>query len=61
VALRIGAVVGDVRRLLQAEVHAGERAATRAVREETDSLKRKLRGQVAAAFSTKGRGIANAG
>lgn len=59
-ALRIGAVVGDVRRLLQAEVRAGERAATRAVREETETLKRELRGQVASAFGTKGTGIANA-
>jgi Family of unknown function (DUF6441) len=58
--VRIGAVIGDVRRLLQAEVRAGERAATRAVREETDALKRELRGQVAAAFGTKGRGIASA-
>lgn len=58
--MRIGAVVGDVRRLLQAEVRAGERAATRAVRDETDALKRELRGQVAATFGAKGRGIANA-
>jgi hypothetical protein len=30
------------------------------VREETEALKRELRGQVAAAFGAKGRGIANA-
>lgn len=58
--MRIGAVVGDVRRLLQAEVRAGERAATRAVREEIGALKRELRGQVADAFGAKGRGIVNA-
>jgi hypothetical protein len=58
--VRIGAAIGDLRRLLQAEVRAGERAATRALREETDSLKRELRGQVTAAFGGKGRGIANA-
>lgn len=59
-ALRIAAVVGDLRSRLQAEVRAGERAATRAVREETEGLKRELRGQAAAAFGAKGRGIANA-
>lgn len=58
--MRIATVVGDLRRDLQAEVRAGERAATRAVREETDALKRELRAQVSSAFGAKARGIANA-
>ena len=58
--MRIEAVVGDIRRLLAAEVAAGERAATQAVRAETEALKRELREQVVAAFGGKGRGIANA-
>jgi Family of unknown function (DUF6441) len=58
--MRIRAVVGDLRGMLAAEVRAGERAATQAVRAETDALKRELRDQVVTAFGAKGRGIANA-
>ncbi|HYZ32407.1 MAG TPA: DUF6441 family protein, partial [Crenalkalicoccus sp.] len=58
--MRIGAIVSDLRRVLAAEVAAGERAATQAVRTETEALKRELREQVVAAFGGKGRGIANA-
>ena len=58
--MRIEAVIGDLRRVLAAEVAAGERAATQAVRTETEALKRELRGQVIAAFGGKARGIANA-
>lgn len=58
--MRLRAAVGDLRGALAAEVRAGERAATRAVREETSALQKELRGQVTAAFGAKGRGIANA-
>nr|WP_246524035.1 DUF6441 family protein [Neoroseomonas eburnea] len=42
------------------EVRAGERAASRAVRAETDALKTELRGQVTGTLGGKARGIANA-
>lgn len=58
--MQIDAVIGDIRRVLAAEVAAGERAAAQAVRTETEALKRELRAQVIAAFGGKGRGIANA-
>jgi hypothetical protein len=58
--MRIGAVVSDLRRLLAAEVVAGERAATQAVKVKTEALKKELRGQVVAAFGGQGRGLANA-
>ncbi|MBX6386203.1 MAG: hypothetical protein IRZ07_25065 [Microbispora sp.] len=58
--MRLSAAIGDLRQALAAEVRAGERAATGAVREGTEALKRELRGQVLAAFGGKGRGIANA-
>jgi len=58
--MRIGAIVGDLRAALAAEVRAGERAATDAVRTETEALKRELREQVVQAFGGEGRGIANA-
>jgi hypothetical protein len=58
--VRLGAVVGDLRKALAEEVRAGERAATRAVRDETAALQRELRGQVTASLGGKARGIANA-
>jgi hypothetical protein len=58
--VRLGAIVGDLRRALAEEVRAGERAATRAVRDETAALQRELRGQVTASLGGKARGIANA-
>ena len=58
--MRLSAAIGDLRQALAAEVRAGERAATGAVRTETEALKRELRGQVLAAFGGRGRGIANA-
>lgn len=58
--MKLTAAIGDLRRVLAAEVAAGERAATRAVRTETDALKKELREQVVSAFGGKGRGIANA-
>ena len=58
--MRLAAAIGDLRQALAAEVRAGERAATGAVREGTEALKRELRGQVVAAFGSRGRGIANA-
>jgi hypothetical protein len=54
------AVTGSLAAILAAEVRAGERAAMRAVRAETERLKRELREQVVSAFGTRGRGIANA-
>ena len=41
-------------------MRAGERAASRAVRQETEALKQELRTQVTTAFGGKARGIANA-
>jgi len=58
--VRLAAAIGDLRQALAAEVRAGERAATGAVREGTEALKRELRGQVLAAFGGRGRGLANA-
>ena len=58
--MRLAAAIGDLRQALAAEVRAGERAATGAVREGTEALKRELRGQVLAAFGGRGRGLANA-
>ncbi|WBV43514.1 DUF6441 family protein [Pseudoroseomonas cervicalis] len=58
--MRLAAAIGDLRQALAAEVRAGERAATQAVGEGTEALKRELRGQVLAAFGGKGRGLANA-
>ena len=58
--MRLGAVVGDLRKALAEEVRAGERAATRAVRDETAILQRELRGQVTASLGGKARGIASA-
>jgi hypothetical protein len=59
--MRIGAsITGDLRKALAAEVRAGERAASRAIREETETLKRELRQQVTGALGGKARGIANA-
>ncbi len=58
--MRLSAVVGDLRKALAEEVRAGERAATRAVRDETAALQRELRSQVTASLGGKARGIANA-
>lgn len=58
--MRLLTAIGDVRRVLAVEVRAGERAATQAVRSETEALKRELREQVTTAFTGKGRGIAQA-
>jgi hypothetical protein len=58
--VRLAAAIGDLRQALAAEVRAGERAATGAVREGTEAQKRELRGQVLAAFGGRGRGLANA-
>ncbi|MBB5691940.1 hypothetical protein FHS88_004107, partial [Roseomonas alkaliterrae] len=58
--MRLTAIVGDLRKALAEEVRAGERAASRAVRAETDALKTELRGQVTASLGGKARGIANA-
>ena len=58
--MRLSAIVGDLRKALAEEVRAGERAASRAVREETDALKRELRQQVTGSLGGKARGIANA-
>ena len=58
--MRLTAIVGDLRNALAEEVRAGERAGSRAVREETDALKRELRQQVTGSLGGKARGIANA-
>jgi len=53
-------IIGDLRQMLAEEVAAGARAATQAVREETETLKRELRAQVMSTFGAKGTGLANA-
>jgi hypothetical protein len=58
--MRLTASIGNLRQALVEEVRAGERAASRAVRQETEALKQELRTQVTAAFGGKARGIANA-
>ena len=58
--MRLTAIVGDLRKALAEEVRAGERAASRAVRAETDALKGELRQQVTGSLGGKARGIANA-
>ncbi len=59
--MRLGAaIVGDLRRVLAAEVQAGERAAMTAVRAETEQVKAELRQQVTTAFAGNARGVANA-
>jgi hypothetical protein len=58
--VRLGAAVGDLRKVLAEEVRAGERAAMTAVRTETDQVKQELRKQVTSAFGGNARGIANA-
>jgi hypothetical protein len=59
--MRLAATLGaSLKKLLEQEVRAGERAVTRGVRSETERLKREVRQQVVAAFGARGRGIANA-
>jgi hypothetical protein len=59
--MRLAATLGaSLKKLLEQEVRAGERAVTRGVRSETERLKGELRQQVVAAFGARGRGIANA-
>ncbi|WP_439579329.1 DUF6441 family protein [Elioraea sp.] len=58
--MQIAAVVGSLKRILEEEVRAGERAVTRAVREETDRTQHELRAQTASAFGPRGRGLAGA-
>ncbi|MFN7174985.1 MAG: DUF6441 family protein [Thermaurantiacus tibetensis] len=53
-------IVGDLRQALAAEVRAGEQAAMRAVRAETEQVKQDLRRQVTSSFGGNARGIANA-
>jgi hypothetical protein len=58
--VRLTAAIGDLRKVLAAEVRAGERAAMSTVRTETEQVKAELRTQVTTAFSGNARGIANA-
>jgi hypothetical protein len=59
--VRLGAaIVGDLRKVLAAEVRAGGRAAMIAVRTETEQVKQDLRKQVTTAFAGNARGVANA-
>lgn len=58
--MRLRAIIGDVRKVLAAEVRAGERAAMTVMRAETDQVKKELREQATAAFAGNARGIANA-
>ncbi|WP_372623405.1 DUF6441 family protein [Falsiroseomonas sp.] len=59
--MKLGAaIVGDLRRVLAAEVRAGERAAMSAIRAETEQVKQELRKQVSSSFAGNARGVANA-
>lgn len=58
--MKITAVVGSLKRILDEEVRAGERAVTRAIRRETDRTQRELRTQTTSAFGQRGRGLAGA-
>lgn len=48
--MKLTAAVGSVKRLLEAEVRAGERAATSTMKAETEALKQELRRQVQSSF-----------
>jgi hypothetical protein len=56
----VAAITGDLRKILPAEVRAGERAAMAAIRAETEQVKAELRQQVTSAFGGNARGVANA-
>lgn len=58
--MKISAIIGDVRKVLAAEVRAGERAAMTVMRAETDQVKKELRDQATSAFAGNARGVANA-
>jgi hypothetical protein len=58
--VRLSAAIGDLRKVLSAEVRAGERAAMSAVRTETEQVKQELRRQVTSSLGGNARGIANA-
>jgi hypothetical protein len=47
--VQLKAVVGDLRKALEADAKAGARAVTRSIKAETDALKLELRGQVTGA------------
>lgn len=53
-------IVGDLRRVLAAEVRAGERAAMATMQAETKAVQEELRQQVRAAFGAKASGVAGA-
>ena len=56
----IRAVVPKIKQLIEAEIRAGERAATSAIREETLRLKNELREQVVRAFPMRGQSLSRA-
>jgi hypothetical protein len=58
--VKLTARIGDFRQAFAAEIRAGERAGTRAVRDETEALKRELRQQVTGSLGGRAAGIANA-
>ena len=59
--MRLAAVLaGDLCRILEQDVKAGERAAMGAIRAETEQAKQELRQQVLAAFGGWARGLAHA-
>lgn len=53
-------ILGGVQRVLEAEVKAGERAVTRAIKAETAEAQRQMRAQTAAGFGARGRSLVNA-
>jgi hypothetical protein len=58
--MRLGIAIDSLGEALAREAVAAERAATRAVREETEALQRTLRAQISEAFGPRARGLANA-
>jgi hypothetical protein len=58
--MKITATIESIRRALEEEKRAGERAVTRAIDTEIKSLQAQVRTQTVAAFGARGRGLANA-
>jgi hypothetical protein len=58
--MKITATIESIRRALEAETLAGERAVTRAIDAETKALQTQVRAQTAAAFGARSRNLTNA-
>lgn len=58
--MRITAKIESIRRALEQEKRAGERAVTRAIAAESEALRAQVRAQTAAAFGARSRGLVQA-